>query len=111
MAKPFRIAFIGVDHPHGSGWRESISLIYEEAILVAFVKGFDGAIASLEEKYALLPRFNSVTELLLWGEFDGAVVCLPNCETTDVVVNLLKLEKLFWSKSRVLHLQATGCLQ
>ena len=50
MAKPFRIAFIGVDHPHGSGWRESISLIYEEAQLVAFVKGFDGAIASLEEK-------------------------------------------------------------
>ena len=36
MAKPFRIAFIGVDHPHGSGWRESISLIYEEAHLVAF---------------------------------------------------------------------------
>jgi len=93
MAEPFRIAFIGVDHPHGSGWRESISLIYEEAQLVAFVKGFDGAIASLEEKYALLPRFNSVTELLLWSEFDGAVVCLPNCETTDVVVQLAQAGK------------------
>ena len=60
MAEPFRIAFIGVDHPHGSGWRESISLISDQACLAGFVKGFDGAIASLEEKYALLPRFNSV---------------------------------------------------
>jgi predicted dehydrogenase len=90
MAEKFRIAFIGVDHPHGAGWRESISLVQDDARIVAFVNAFGNSSASLEEKYAHLPRFNSVDELLKWGGFDGAVVCLPNKETPSVVIKLAR---------------------
>ncbi len=86
----FRLAFLGVDHPHGAGWRESLGLLAEEIELVALVARFDGSLTSLEERYAHLPRFETVDELVAWGHFDGAVVCLPNNETVSAIVALAR---------------------
>jgi predicted dehydrogenase len=88
MTVPFRIACIGIDHPHGAGWRE---LFPHAGVLVevtAIVPAFGGAVASLEEKLARVPRFETVDELLRGGNFDGALVCLPNRETPGVVAAL-----------------------
>lgn len=109
MAEKFRIAFIGVDHPHGAGWRESISLVQDDARIVAFVNAFGNSSASLEEKYAHLPRFNSVDELLKWGGFDGAVVCLPNNETPPVVIKLAGRAGLCWLKNPAPPPRKNGC--
>jgi predicted dehydrogenase len=84
----FRVAFIGIDHPHGAGWREVLPHLSAELELVALVPGFGGSVASLEERYSHLPRFSSVEELLQWNAFDGAIVCLPNAETPPVLTRL-----------------------
>lgn len=83
MSQPFRVAFIGVDHPHGAAWRESLLHLAGEIAITAIVPEFPGTLASLEEKLATVPRFDSVAELLAQGanRFDGAVLCLPNDRT------------------------------
>jgi predicted dehydrogenase len=92
-AIPFRLAILGVDHPHGAGWRESLALLSEEIEVVACVPRFDGGTTSLEERYAHLPRFAAVSDLLSWGEFDGALVCLPNNESPSAMLALAQAGK------------------
>lgn len=89
----FRIAYFGVDHPHGAGWRELLPNLGGEAEVVAIVPAFGGAIASLEERHARVPRFDSVEAALRWGEFDGAMVSLSNRETPEVVSRLASAGK------------------
>lgn len=80
MSQPFRVAFVGVDHPHGAAWRESLLHLAGEVVITAIVPGFGGELASLEETLARVPRFATVAELIAKGgsSFDGAVICLPN---------------------------------
>jgi predicted dehydrogenase len=73
-----KIAFLGIDNPHGSAWRELLRNLEDELEIVAVLPGFGGATTSLEERYSVLPRFETVEQLLQGASFDGAVVCLPN---------------------------------
>jgi predicted dehydrogenase len=83
-----RLAFIGIDHPHGSGWRETLAQLNDETEIVALVPRFGGATASLEERLAHVRRFETVEELIAWGEFDGAVLCQPNNECPQTIAKL-----------------------
>ena len=76
--KPIRLAFVGVDHPHGAHWRQQLANVAEQAQIVALVPSYCGGLTSLEERYAHLPRFESVAELLAGADFDAAVVALSN---------------------------------
>jgi len=87
-SSPFRLAFLGVDHPHGWGWRETLSLLGDELEIVALVPRFGGVTASLEERLGQVRRFVTVEELVGWGEFDGAILCLPNNECPDAITKL-----------------------
>jgi predicted dehydrogenase len=89
----FRIAFIGIDHPHGAGWREVLPVLGPDVELVALVPGFGGSIASLEERYVHLPRFETVDALLQFNAFDGVIVCLPNNEAPAAMTALAKAGK------------------
>jgi len=91
--RPFRLAVIGVDHPHGAGWRELLDNLADELHVAAVVPAFGGGLASLEERYAHVPRFDSVDALLAGAEFDGALVTLPNCEAPDCVARLARAGK------------------
>jgi predicted dehydrogenase len=95
MSAPFRVAFVGIDHPHGAGWRESLGGLPDELEITALVPRFGGTTYSLEERYARLPRFETVEQLLKEGHglFDGAVVCLPNQEGPAAAVALAKAGK------------------
>jgi predicted dehydrogenase len=88
-----RIAFLGVDHPHGAHWRLLLGHVAAEAPLVAFVPAFHNGTASLEERYAQLPRFETVGDLLTWNDFDAAVVCLPNREGPEAIARLIRAGK------------------
>jgi predicted dehydrogenase len=88
MTTPFRIACIGIDHPHGAGWRELLPHLGDAVEVTAVVPAFGGAVTSLEERHARTPRFATVDNLVAWGKFDGAMVCLPNRETPGVVRQL-----------------------
>lgn len=88
-----RLAVLGIDHPHGPHWRELIGTLAGEVQIVALVPGFGGKLASLEERYAELPRFDSVQELLAWGQFDAAMVTMSNREGSDAIVELARAGK------------------
>lgn len=90
MSQPFRVAFIGIDHPHGAAWRESLLHLASEISITALVPEFPGTVTSLEERLAAVPRFQNVAELLSQGAslFDGAVICLPNDRTPAVLAQL-----------------------
>jgi predicted dehydrogenase len=88
-----RIAFIGIDHPHGAHWRQQLNNVAAEAPIVALVPAFNNGTASLEERFAGLPRFGSVHDLLRWNEFEAAVVCLPNRDGPEVVAQLIEAGK------------------
>lgn len=88
-----RLAFIGVDHPHGAHWRQLLSTFAEEAQLVALVPGFGGGTASVEERYADLPRFDNVGQLIEGAKFDAAVVALSNRQGPDAIVELARAGK------------------
>ena len=93
MAAPFRIAFLGIDNPHGAGWRELLPQLGQDVELTALVPGFNGGTNSLEERYAGIPRFDTVEALIAQGEFDGAMVCLPNNEAPHAAEQLAKSGK------------------
>lgn len=65
----------------------------DEIEIVALVPRFDGDVTSLEERYAHLSRFQAVEELIAWGQFDGAVVCLPNNESVPALLALADSRK------------------
>ena len=45
-----RLAFLGIDHPHGAHWRQQLANFAGEVEIVAFVPSFGGGTASLEEQ-------------------------------------------------------------
>ena len=71
----FRVAFVGIDNPHGSGWRDLLVNLEDQLQIVALVPGYDGGTTSLEERYAHLPRFDTVDDLLA-GVYAAVVVQL-----------------------------------
>ena len=88
-----RLAFLGIDHPHGAHWRQMLGNFGGEVEIVAFVPSFGGGTASLEERFAELPRFGTVKELLAGAKFDAAVVCLSNHDGPPAIVELAKAGK------------------
>ena len=93
MATPFRIALVGLDHPHGAGWRRTLLNLGSEIEITALVPRFENGTASLEERHARVPRFDTVDELIERSAFDGALVCLPNHESPEAVVRLANAGK------------------
>ena len=77
MSEPFRVALIGIDHPHGAAWRELFPHVGVPVEVAAIVPEFGGAVASLEEKYAKVSRFTTVDQLLCGAAFDGALCAFP----------------------------------
>jgi len=84
----FPIAFLGVDHPHAAGWRQLLDNFSDQIEITAIMPGFGGTTHSLEEKLASVPRFDTVDALLADGQFEGAVVCLPNDEGPQALAQL-----------------------
>jgi predicted dehydrogenase len=93
MSFPFRLAVVGVDHPHGAHWRQLLAQFPREIEIVAVVPAFHGAVTSLEESLANVPRFATVAEMLARVPLDGAMVALANDESPGVVAELARAGK------------------
>jgi len=85
-----RLAFLGIDHPHGAHWRQQLANFAGEAEIVALVPSFGGGTTSLEERCASLPRFDSVQALLSQADVDAAVVCLSNRDGPPAIAELAR---------------------
>ena len=90
---PVRVAFVGVDNPHGAAWRELLLHLPNDLRLTALVPSYGEATTSLEERYARLPRFSTVEDLILGADFDAAIVCLPNNLAPSVAARLAEAGK------------------
>lgn len=77
MNARIRLAWVGIDHPHGCGWRRLFWDLEDQVEGVAICNPELG-LSSLEERYSDLPRFQSLDELVAWGRFDAAVVALSD---------------------------------
>lgn len=101
-AAPLRLAFLGIDHPHGAAWRELLFENFADEIeITALVPGFDGATTSLEEKISHVARYENADDLLdrAGDSFDAAFAALPNCETPAASAALARAGKhLFLEK-------------
>jgi predicted dehydrogenase len=93
MSAPFRLAFLGIDNPHGHGWRELLRHFGDEIEIAAIVPGLGGQLTSLEEYLSRVPRFDDVPQLLAGAEFDAAVVCLPNDSAPGACADLARAGK------------------
>lgn len=87
------MALVGIDHPHGSGWRDLLLNLDDRIEIAAVVPRFDGRTTSLEERYAKVPRYETADELIASCAFDGALVALPNDESPDTTVALAEAGK------------------
>src|SRR5205823_4818776 len=83
----------GIDHPHGAHWRQQLANFADQVEIVALVPAFGGGSASLEERYADLPRYESVQELLSGITFDAAVVCMANRDGPAAIADLANAGK------------------
>jgi predicted dehydrogenase len=90
---PLRLGFLGIDHPHGAHWRQMLANFPGDVEIVALVPSFGGGTASLEERYAGLPRFDSVAALLAGAKFDAAFVGLANRDAPAAIVELARAGK------------------
>lgn len=106
--EPMKLAVIGLDHPHGAGWRRSLLNLELEFEVTALVPRFNGGLASLEERYAQVPRFESVDDLIARGDFDGALVTLPNKEAPDACIQLAEAGKHVLAEKPVAGTAADG---
>src|SRR5262245_19086930 len=88
-----RLAFLGIDHPHGAHWRQQLANFAGEVEIVAFVPSFGGGTSSLEERFASLPRFDSVKALLAGAQFDAAFVGLSNLDGPPAIAELARAGK------------------
>jgi len=102
MPPPLRLAFLGIDHPHGAHWRQMLGNFPGEIEIVAFVPSFGGGTASLEERFAELPRYGSVKELLAGATFDAAAVCLSNHDSPAAIVEDSDVRRLVRAEVRKL---------
>jgi predicted dehydrogenase len=94
MADPFRIAFLGIDNPHGAAWRELFhENLRDEIEITAILPGFDDGTTSLEERLTGVPRFDTVESLIEDGSFDGAFIGLPNDEAPMAAAKLAEAGK------------------
>lgn len=83
-----RLAFIGVDHPHGAHWRQTLANLTDRLEITALLPGYGGGTTSLEERFAKVPRFATVEELIAKGDFEAAIVALPNNEGPTALAKL-----------------------
>jgi len=88
-----RLAILGIDHPHGAHWRQQFANFADDLEIVAFVPSFGGGTSSLEERFAQVPRFESVQALLANAQFDAAFVGLSNRDGPPAIAELARAGK------------------
>ncbi len=82
MASKFQLAFVGVDHPHGWLYRESLKRIPEIEVVAFYARRAD-ATKTLQAPYTSKPVYTSISRLLAEETFDGVMVMLPNDEEPE----------------------------
>ena len=89
---PLRVAFIGIDNPHGCAWRQAVA-VHPEMEPVALVARSPEETQTLQPELKDLPLYYSLDELLAGVEFDAAAVTLSNKEAPGVCVSLANAGK------------------
>ena len=89
---PLRVAFVGIDNPHASAWRATVTL-HPEMEPVAFVARSPEETKTLQPEFERLPLYDSLDDLLDKTGFDAAVITLSNKEAAPACVTLANAGK------------------
>jgi len=87
ISEKFRLAVVGIDHPHGQIYRELLKQMWE-ADVVAFNAHGETERQMLQEPFASRPVYTSISKMLAEEDFEGALVLLPNNEAPKVCIEL-----------------------
>ena len=111
MESKFRLAFVGVDHPHGWLYRESLKRMPEVEV-VAFYARSEDETKTLQEPFTSRPVYTSISRLLAEEDFEGVMVMLPNNEEPKACLEfaVTRSPRLAWSLlMRVTHHGREAC--
>ncbi len=89
---PLRVAFVGIDNPHGSMWRTTVNM-HPELAPVALVARSPEETQTLQPEFKGLPLYYAIDELLDKTEFDAAVITLSNKEAAQACITLANAGK------------------
>jgi len=92
MESKFRLAFVGVDHPHGWLYRESLKRMPEVEV-VAFYARSEDETKTLQEPFTSRPVYTSISRLLAEEDFEGVMVMLPNNEEPQACMEFAEAGK------------------
>jgi len=87
MGERFRLAVIGIDHPHGGMYRELLRQM-SEIDVVAFYAHGETERQMLHEPFATRPIYISLSKMLKEEDFEAALVLLPNNEAPKACIEL-----------------------
>jgi len=92
MKSKFRLAFVGVDHPHGWLYRESLKRMPEVEVVAFYARSEDEK-KTLQEPFTSRPVYTSISRLLAEEDFEGVMVMLPNNEEPQACMELAEAGK------------------
>lgn len=91
-SKPeLKLAFIGIDHPHGRAYLESLRNLPEVEVTALYTGRRETIV--LPEPYASKPLYTSLQELLNKEDFEAAMILLPNDEAPKACIQLIEAGK------------------
>ena len=82
MTSKIRLAFAGVDHPHGWLYRESLKRMPEVEVVAFYARSRED-VKTLQAPFTSRPVYTSISQLLAAEDFDGVLVMLPNDEESQ----------------------------
>ncbi len=102
MTSKIRLAFAGVDHPHGWLYRESLKRMPEVEV-VAFLARSRADVKTLQAPFTSRPVYTSISQLLAAEDFDGVLVMLPNDEEPQACMAFAEAGKHILAEKPITH--------
>jgi predicted dehydrogenase len=91
LGRKLKLAFIGIDHPHGRAYLESLRNLPEVEVVALYTGGRESI--AVPEPFASKPLYRSLQEILDKEDFDAAMVLLPNDEAPKACIQLVEAGK------------------
>ena len=87
MTDKVRFAVIGAGHPHGRGFRDTLSLMPEIEVVAIYDKDPDWAIGAVQDEFRKTRMYGDLPTLLEEQKPEAALITLPNADTPAAIVN------------------------
>jgi predicted dehydrogenase len=81
-----RLALVGIEHPHGAGYRQSLMLVPEIEVTAAYDPHPDQARMRLPTAWQNVSVYSDLSVLFEQEKVDAALITLPNDQTPEAII-------------------------